>query len=66
VLTQNRKHFIRLDRAGLDYCGIVVCTFDPDAEGLARRIDAAVAHQESGRRWLVRVNRPQPGASPLD
>ena len=32
VLTQNRKHFIRLDRLGLDHCGIVVCTYDPDAE----------------------------------
>lgn len=58
VLTQNRKHFIGLDRAGLDHCGIVVCTYDRDAEGLARRIDAAVAGLETGGRWLVRVNRP--------
>lgn len=64
VLTQNRKHFIRLDLAGRDYCGIVVCTYDPDAEGLARRIDAAVASQETGRRWLMRVNRPHPGVDP--
>jgi hypothetical protein len=64
VLTQNRKHFIRLDRAGVDHCGIVVCTYDPDAEALARRIDAAVAGQEPGGRWLVRVNRPHPGVDP--
>ncbi len=64
VLTQNRRHFIRLDRAGRDHCGIVVCTYDPDAEGLARRIDAAVAGHETGGRWLVRVNRPHPAVAP--
>src|SRR4051794_24745835 len=41
VLTQNRKHFIRLHNAGQPDCGIVFCTYDRDAEALARRIDAA-------------------------
>jgi hypothetical protein len=64
VLTQNRKHFIRLHQSGQDHRGIVVCTCDPDAEALSRRIDAAVDAQEPGGRWLVRVNRPHPGGQP--
>jgi hypothetical protein len=61
VLTQNRKHFIRLHDAGHPHVGIVVCTFDRDAEALAGRIDAAVAGEPLGGRWLVRVNRPNTG-----
>jgi hypothetical protein len=61
VLTQNRKHFIRLHNGGQDHRGVVVCTYDRDAEALARRIDEAVAAQEPGGRWLARVNRPHPG-----
>ena len=61
VLTQNRKHFIRLHDAGHPHSGIVVCTFDRDAEALARRIDEAVSAEPFGGRWLVRVNRPNPG-----
>ncbi len=64
LLTQNRKHFIQLDREGRNHCGIVVCTFDRDAEALARRIAEAVLAQEVGNRWLVRVNRPHPGIDP--
>ena len=64
VLTQNRKHFIRLHNAGQPHRGIVVCTFDRDAKALARRIDAAVAAEPPGGRWLVRVNRPNPGDRP--
>jgi hypothetical protein len=63
LLTQNRRHFIRLDRAGQDHRGIVACTYDPDAEALARRIDQAVAAQTPGGRWLVRVNRPNIGGT---
>jgi hypothetical protein len=62
VLTENRRHFIRLPNAGQDHRGVVVCTFDRDAEALARRIDAAVAVEQAGGRWLVRVNRPHPSA----
>jgi Domain of unknown function (DUF5615) len=63
VLTQNRKHFIQLDRAGANHRGIVVCTYEPDAEALARRIDEAVDTQTAGGRWLVRVNRPNIGGT---
>jgi Domain of unknown function (DUF5615) len=64
LLTQNRKHFIQLDRARKDHRGIVVCTYDPDTDALARRIDQAVAVQTLGGRWLVRVNRPNIGGAP--
>jgi hypothetical protein len=60
LLTQNRRHFIQLDRAGQDHRGIVVCTYDPDTEALTRRIDHAAATQTPGDRWLLRVNRPGP------
>jgi hypothetical protein len=39
----------------------VACTYDPDVEGLAQRIQDAVSQQEPGGRWLVRVCRPNPG-----
>ena len=66
VLTENRKHFIRLHNSGQDHRGIVVCTFDRDAEALARRIDGAVSGEQPGGRWLVRVNRPHPGGTLVD
>jgi hypothetical protein len=58
LVTQNRRDFIRRHKAGILHCGIVVCTYDPDAEGLARRIDAVVAATDPAGGWLVRVNRP--------
>ena len=64
LLTQNRKHFIQLDRAGQDHRGVIVCTYDPDAEALARRIEQAVSTQTPGCRRLLRVNR-QNAAPPL-
>jgi Domain of unknown function (DUF5615) len=60
LLTQNRDDFKRLHRKGLPHCGIVVCTYDPETESLARRIsDAAVEHKAS-ERWLASVIRPNP------
>jgi hypothetical protein len=64
ILTENRKHFIRLHNAGHDHRGIVVCTFDRDAEALARRINAAVSNEPPGPRPLIRVNRPHPATGP--
>jgi hypothetical protein len=60
VLTQNRDDFKKLHRNGLRHQGIVVCTYDPDAEALARRITEAVSQEEPGERWLARVVRPNP------
>ena len=57
LLTLNHKHFIHLHKAGTGHEGIIVCTFDPDYLGQARRIHAAIAQEQlSGQ--LIRVNRP--------
>jgi hypothetical protein len=58
LLTLNRKHFIRLHREGAKHVGIIVCTFDPDFSGQAKRIDAAIGGPTSKRGELLRVNRP--------
>lgn len=58
VLTLNRRHFIRLHETGRDHAGIIVCTFDPDFAGQARRIHEAVGEQPQLGGRLVRVNRP--------
>ncbi len=58
VLTINRKHFIRLHKTAPDHAGIVVCTFDPDFEAQAGRIDQAARAKDSLDGELIRVNRP--------
>ena len=58
VVTLNRKHFLRLHQEQPDHPGIVVCTFDPDFTGQARRIHDAVAKQEPIAGKVIRVNRP--------
>ncbi len=60
LLTLNRRHFIRLHEANAQHAGIIVCTFDPDFTGQARRIDAALASERSHAGRLIRVNRPRP------
>jgi hypothetical protein len=57
VLTLNRLHFIRLHRQQPDHAGIIVCTFDPDFDGQARRIHQAISAQPSLAGQLLRVNR---------
>lgn len=59
VLTLNRRHFVRLHAAQPDHAGVIVCTFDPDFGGQARRIHQAVAEQSSLAGQLIRVNRPR-------
>ena len=59
LLTHNRRHFIRLHRAFPGHAGIVVCTFDPDFPGQARRIDEAVEKENEMAGRLIRVNRPE-------
>ncbi len=58
VLTMNRRHFVRLHRAWSGHAGIIACTYDPDSEGLSRRINAAIADRDSLAGELIRVNRP--------
>jgi Domain of unknown function (DUF5615) len=58
LLTLNRKHFIRIHNQGsLRHCGIVVCTFDRDFAGQARRIHQLVIAAGNSGGWLLRVNR---------
>lgn len=58
VLTLNRKHFIHLHRARPEHAGIIVCSFDPDFIGQARRIHAAIVSEAQLSDKLLRVNRP--------
>jgi Domain of unknown function (DUF5615) len=58
VVTLNRKHFIRLHQERPDHSGIIVCTYDPDFPGQARRIHEALEEQGSLAGRLIRVNRP--------
>jgi predicted nuclease of predicted toxin-antitoxin system len=58
VLTLNRKDFIRLHHERPEHAGIVVCTFDVDFAGQARRIHAAIEAQGDLNGRLLRINRP--------
>lgn len=58
VLTFNRKHFIRLHTLQPNHSGIIVCTFDPDFEALAERIDSVIKTEAPISGKLLRVNRP--------
>jgi predicted nuclease of predicted toxin-antitoxin system len=58
VLTLNRKHFIRLHREQPEHGGIIVCTYDPNFNFQAGRIDAALQEQGEPAGRLLRVNRP--------
>ena len=58
LVTLNRRHFVRLHEQDPLHAGIVVCTFDPDFEGLANRIAESVGEESSLQGRLVRVNRP--------
>ncbi len=58
LLTQNRRHFIRLHFSSPQHAGIIVCTVDPDFVALAARIHQALEDQPDMLGQLVRVNRP--------
>ena len=58
VLTLNRKHFIRLHQSSSDHFGIIVCSFDLDFDGQARRIQAFLGVQSLLVGQLLRINRP--------
>ncbi|MBC7225660.1 MAG: DUF5615 family PIN-like protein [Thermoflexales bacterium] len=62
ILTMNRRHFIRLHRDNPDHSGIIVCSFDPDFEELARRVHRAIEAEPALQGRLLRVNRPAPEA----
>lgn len=58
VLTLNRDDFFRLHRLKPAHCGIIACKDDVDRERMARRINEAIASEETLRGKLIRVNRP--------
>lgn len=58
VLTLNRKHFVRLHQSSSDHFGIIVCSFDLDFDGQAKRIRAALGAQSLLVGQLLRINRP--------
>jgi hypothetical protein len=57
VVTLNRRHFVRLHRERPDHRGIVVCTFDPEFEDLADRIDRKIRALGDLSGALIRVER---------
>ena len=58
LLTQNRRDFIRLHNTTANHSGIIVCTFDADFIGQARRIHDLVTSTPDLTGMLLRVNRP--------
>jgi hypothetical protein len=59
LVTLNRKHFIHLHNFNPDHDGIIVCTFDMDFVGQARRIHTAIGSKARISGELIRINRPQ-------
>jgi len=58
VVTNNRKDFHRLHRAGPNHAGLVTYTDDPDRSAIAQRINAAISGLPSLAGQLVPVVRP--------
>ena len=58
ILTLNRRHFIRLHNVRSNHKGIVVCTFDLDFIGQARRIHEEIEGHEGLSQKLIRIIRP--------
>jgi Domain of unknown function (DUF5615) len=58
LITNNRRHFLRLHQNRTEnHAGIVLCTFDLDFAGQARRIHEAVSSTPQMPNQLIRVNR---------
>jgi predicted nuclease of predicted toxin-antitoxin system len=60
ILTNDRRDYVRLHMRHPGHSGIVICTYDPDVERLARRIHDAISVYDSLAGLLIRVNRPGP------
>lgn len=58
LLTHDRRDFRRLHTRGAPHGGMVLCTQDRDASGLAERIHAALASRPTMRREVIYVYRP--------
>jgi predicted nuclease of predicted toxin-antitoxin system len=60
ILTNDRRDYMRLHMRDPRHPGIIVCTYDPDAERLAARIHSAISAFEALDGRLIRVTRPGP------
>jgi hypothetical protein len=58
LVTMNRKHFLRLHRNQPEHAGIIVCSFDPDFDALARRIHEKLVSTRPLKSNLIRIDRP--------
>jgi len=58
VLTHNRTHFRNLHKSGIPHSGVVLCTEDPDFNGLAARVDLVLSLTGELTGRLIRVTRP--------
>jgi Domain of unknown function (DUF5615) len=56
-LTLNRRHFIQLHFQRANHKGIIVCTFDPDFAGQARRIADSLEEDVDLTGQLIRIYR---------
>lgn len=57
VLTHNRRDYIRMHKASPRHAGIIACTRDPDVDGLAQRIHAAIQAEPDLQGKLIRVTK---------
>ncbi|HZO27771.1 MAG TPA: DUF5615 family PIN-like protein [Chloroflexota bacterium] len=64
ILTNDRRDYVRLHMRRSGHAGIVICTYDLDAERLAQRIHDAISAHASLVGLLIRITRPGPGADP--
>ena len=64
ILTRNRRHYIPLHRRSAHHAGIISIADDPDFDGQASRIDAALAGCSTLASQHVRVHRPSRPAKP--
>jgi len=58
VLTNNRRHFIKLHKTTATHAGIVACTTDKDVAALAQRIHQAVTAAGALNNKLLRIRKP--------
>jgi hypothetical protein len=58
VLTNNRRHFIKLHKTTATHAGIVVCTNDKDVAALAQWIHQAVTAAGALDNMLIRIRKP--------
>lgn len=58
ILTINRIDFKKLHDSTSEHTGIVICTFDADFTGQAKRIDAACEKLKEIKNQLVKIYRP--------